>query len=76
MVISLLRDKEAVAVRFMDIEKYDIGYKHGYIHKSLNILNSLRPSDAYMRYKPRSTLVQIMACCLAGAKPLSEPMLE
>ena len=30
--------------------------------------NSLRPSDAY--------LVQIMACRLIGAKPLSEPMLE
>ena len=39
-------------------------------------LNSLRPSDAYMRRWTGSSLVQIMACRLFGAKPLSEPMLE
>ena len=38
--------------------------------------NSLRPSDAYMRQLTRPSLVQIMACRLVGAKPLSEPMLE
>ena len=38
--------------------------------------NSLRPSDAYMRQKTRPSLVQIMACRLFGAKPLSEPTLE
>ena len=37
-------------------------------------LNSLRPSDAYMYSIP--SLVQLMACRLAGAMPLSEPMLE
>ena len=37
-------------------------------------LNSLRPSDAYMRHQPRPWMVQIMACRLFGAKPLSEPM--
>ena len=39
-------------------------------------INSLRPSDANMRHKPRPSLVQIMACRLAGAKPLSETMPE
>ena len=38
-------------------------------------VNSLRPSDAYMRHQPRPSLVQMMACHLIGAKPLSEPML-
>ena len=36
-------------------------------------VNSLRPSDAYMNW---SSLVQIMACCLASVKPLSDTMLE
>ena len=36
---------------------------------------SLRLSDAYMRWESMPTLVQIMACRLFGAKPLSEPML-
>ena len=39
-------------------------------------VNSLRPSDAYMRRWTGSSLLQIMACRLFGAKPLSEPMLE
>ena len=38
-------------------------------------LNSLRPSDAYMRQCNMPTFVQIMACCLLSTKPLSEPML-
>ena len=40
------------------------------------IINSLRPSDAYMRQQFTPSLVQIMACRLFGAKPLSEPMKE
>ena len=43
--------------------------------KTLFSLNSLRPNDAYMHHQPRPSLVQIMACCLFAAKPLSEPML-
>ena len=39
------------------------------------VFNSLRLRDAYMRRWTRSSLVQIMACRLLGAKPLSEPML-
>ena len=42
----------------------------------LEALNSLMPDDAYMHHWNGSPLVQIMACCLLGAKPLSEPMLE
>ena len=39
-------------------------------------VNSLRPRGAYMRQETRSSLLQIMACRLFGAKPLSEPILE
>ena len=42
----------------------------------LEDINSLRPSDAKMRQQSKSSLVQIMACRLIGAKPLSEPVLE
>ena len=38
-------------------------------------INSLRPSDAYMRLQNIPTLLQIMVCRLFGTKPLSEPML-
>ena len=38
------------------------------------LFNSLRLSGAYMRWQPRTSLVQIMACCLFDAKPLSGPM--
>ena len=37
-------------------------------------VNSLRQSDAYMRQYNIVTLLQIMACHLFSAKPLSEPM--
>ena len=43
-------------------------------HPSLScsvFINPLRPSDAYMRSWTGSSLVQIMACRLNGAKPLS-----
>ena len=39
------------------------------------VFNLLKPSDSYMRHLPRPSLVQIMACRLIGAKPLSETML-
>ena len=38
-------------------------------------INSLRLSDACMRQYKILALLQIMACRLFGAKPLSEPML-
>ena len=38
-------------------------------------VNSLRPGDAYMRQWNMPSLVQIMACRLLSAKPLSEPMM-
>ena len=40
-----------------------------------NTLNSSLPSAAYMRQWIRSALVQIMACHLFDAKPLSKPIL-
>ena len=39
-------------------------------------LNASPPSAAYMRQWIGSALVQIMACRLFGAKPLSKPMLH
>ena len=38
-------------------------------------VNSLGPGDAYMRHWTGSSLVQVMACRLFGAKQLPEPML-
>ena len=38
-------------------------------------INSSAPRTAYMRQWTGSTLVQVMACRLFGAKPLPEPML-
>ena len=37
-------------------------------------VNSLRLRDEYIPWSPRSSLVQIRACCLFDAKPLSEPL--
>ena len=42
---------------------------------SLVKVDSFRLSDTYMHHQPRPSLVQIMACPIFGAKPLSEPML-
>ena len=39
-------------------------------------INSSPPRAAYMRQWFGSALVQIMACCLFSAKPLSKPMLD
>ena len=40
-------------------------------------VNSLRPSEAYMRqYINHQSMVQITVRRLVGAKPLYEPMLE
>ena len=40
-----------------------------------DVYNSSTPSDTYMRQWTRSALVQVIACCLFGAKPLPKPML-
>ena len=43
----------------------------------LKIINSLRPSDIHVyicQDNMPTWMLQIMACCLFGAKPLSEPM--
>ena len=45
-------------------------------HRQLRrLFNSLWPRGEYMPPWTRPSLVQIMACRLLGAKPLSEPML-
>ena len=41
----------------------------------ISIINSFPPSAAYMRQWTASALLQIMACRLFGAKPLSKPMI-
>ena len=43
---------------------------------SNSAVNSLRLSGTYMPQYNILTLVNIMACCLFGTKPLSEPMLS
>ena len=45
-------------------------------HQSCVYFNSAPPSAAYMCRWTGSALVQIIACRLVGAKPLSEPKLE
>ena len=51
---------------------------HVFDHDSFSVhshpINSSPPSAIYMCQWIRSTLVQIMACRLFGAKPLSKPM--
>ena len=42
----------------------------------LCIVNSLKPSDAYMLRQPSTSLVQITAWRLYSAKPLSRPVLK
>ena len=40
-----------------------------------NVLNSSHPCAAYTRQWTVSALVEVMACCLFGAKPSPEPVL-
>ena len=60
------------------ILRYDLCYKLGSASTMSHrlIFNSLRPNDAYMHQQTRSSLLQIMACCLYSTEPLSEPMLD
>ena len=44
-------------------------------HHFINIINPSPPSASYMRQWIGSALVEIMACRLFGAKPLSQPTL-
>ena len=39
-------------------------------------INSLRPSDAYMRLQIWPSMTRIMACRLVRAKAFTEPMME
>ena len=38
-------------------------------------INPMMGSDAYMRQETKPSLVQIMACCLIGTKPLYKPIM-
>ena len=51
------------------------GYILRELHGCVSGFNSLRLSYIYMHQENIPTLLQIMACRLFGAKPLSEPML-
>ena len=71
-------EKQCVLSSVSLIECYipGTGEKYDYLISSETTLNnSLRPSDAYMRQYTKLSFVQIMACRLFGAKPLSEPVL-
>ena len=39
-------------------------------------INSVKPSDAYMRQQTMPPVVQITVCRLVGPKPICDPMLE
>ena len=43
--------------------------------KQVTVRDSLGPSDMIRCHRTRSSLGQVMACCLFGAKPLPEPSL-
>ena len=64
------KDKSFMSDFFCPILPYE------FLHQSHNHLNnSSSPGGAYMRQWIRPALVQIIAFCLFGAKPLSKPML-
>ena len=66
-----------VAYFWYDLGMYILFVACFKIYSKWNLpFNSLRPSNACMRRWIGSSFVQIMACRLFGAKPLSEPMLE
>ena len=43
---------------------------------SVLLFNVLRSKDAHVRRRTRSSLIEVMACRLFGAKPLSRPILD
>ena len=65
---SLPSYSENVLCKFHTLIKYM--WCTSYLHAVI----SMSPNDAYMRQSIRPSLVQIRACRLSGAKPLSKPM--
>ena len=57
------------------ITKRRVSYHNTVLANWIDFINSFPPSAAYMRQWIWSTLVQIMACRLFGAKPLCKSML-
>ena len=54
---------------------YHFLWKESQMAQVIAMFNSSPPSAAFMRQWTWSSLVQVMACRLFGAKPLPEPML-
>ena len=57
----------------------NVGLSNGVLFEwssAYGLVNSFRPSATCTRRQTRTSLVQILACRLFGAKPLSEPVLE
>ena len=77
-----IRVSLALAIRFFDISinrytpiDFSLVRFCGIHPRAISWVNSSSPSAAYMRQWSGSALVQVMACCLFGTKPLPEPML-
>ena len=66
-----------LCLRLAPSSSWQIMKFHGNMAKlgKVRHFNSLRPSDIYMHQYNIPTLLQIMAFCLFGTKPLSEPKL-
>ena len=46
-----------------------------YISQHGEVISPMNLRDAYMHHGPGSSLTQVMAWCMLGAKPLPEPIL-
>ena len=61
---------------FCDVFMDNNYYKYHTVGDNQISFNSSPPSAAYVHQWIGSALVQIMACCLFGIKPLSKTMLD
>ena len=46
-----------------------------YVSQHGEVISPMNLRDAYMHHGPGSSLIQVMAWCMLGAKPLPEPIL-
>ena len=75
MIVCLLMHECITLPQWVKSNTVDQEVQHHIIIKPQWVNSSPPPSAAYMRLGIGSALVQIMACRLFGAKPLSKPML-
>ena len=61
--------------KFLSVDIIQNGWRNLAKYRSARRVDSSPPSAAYIRRWTVSALVQVMACRLGGAKPLSEPMM-